>query len=103
MSGGALNPETSVLPLDVSISGAIMELQESGFQITQRVFGECGTPRVITKRSASAAPDHAQDQVDKREAKVDSSGGSLQQATTTVDHSMLRRRQGSAAASSTNK
>ena len=36
--------ETIILPLDINISDAIMSFQESGFQITQKVFDACGKP-----------------------------------------------------------
>ena len=42
--GRAFNVETIILPLDINISDAIMSFQESGFQITQKVFDACGKP-----------------------------------------------------------
>ncbi len=85
---GNFNLETTVLPLDISISSAIMNLQESGFQVTQRAFGLCGQPKVVGRRKREA--------LDKREAKVES--GSIENShldssssTTVVDESMLRR------------
>jgi phage gp29-like protein len=64
----SLNPESVILPLDVTISDAIMNLQDMGFEVTQAVFAKCGTPRVLSKREALAEDAH-----DKREAKVDMS------------------------------
>ena len=40
--------ETIILPLDINISDAIMSFQESGFQITQKVFDACGKPDYLT-------------------------------------------------------
>ena len=48
---GPFNVELIILPLDISISDAIMNFQESGFKVTQSVFEKCGTPRLV-KRSA---------------------------------------------------
>ena len=48
--------ETIILPLDINISDAIMSFQESGFQITQKVFDACGKPDYLrSKREAEAA------------------------------------------------
>ena len=46
--GRAFNVETIILPLDINISDAIMSFQESGFQITQKVFDACGKPDYLT-------------------------------------------------------
>ena len=49
--------ETIILPLDINISDAIMSFQESGFQITQKVFDACGKPNYLNSRSKrEAAP-----------------------------------------------
>ena len=47
--------ETIILPLDINISDAIMSFQESGFQITQKVFDACGKPDYLNSRSKRAA------------------------------------------------
>lgn len=62
--GRAFNVETIILPLDINISDAIMSFQESGFQITQKVFDACGKPDYLTSRSrreaeASASADRS--------------------------------------------
>ena len=45
------------MPLDINISDAIMSFQESGFQITQKVFDACGKPNYLNSRSKrEAAP-----------------------------------------------
>lgn len=59
---GNFNVETVILPIDISISDAIMNFQESGFQISQKVFEVCGQPRVAMRRR-------------KREAVSDNSPG----------------------------
>ncbi|GAU89955.1 hypothetical protein RvY_02445 [Ramazzottius varieornatus] len=41
-----LNIETVVVPLDVKISEAIMNLQEKADNVSQKVFAECGKPRL---------------------------------------------------------
>jgi len=62
-----LNAESVFMPLAVTISDAIMSLQDSGFEVTQKVFARCGTPRVLSKRSA----DPREDEHEKREARVE--------------------------------
>ena len=47
--------ETIILPLDINISDAIMSFQESGFQITQKVFDACGKPDYLNSRSKREA------------------------------------------------
>jgi hypothetical protein len=57
--------ETIVLPLDINISDAIMNFQGSGFQVTQKVFDACGTPKFLTssskrrRRDANAVADRS--------------------------------------------
>merc|ERR1719348_1853489 len=43
---GPFNVETTVEPISIKISDAIMNFQESGFQVTQKVFELCSTPRL---------------------------------------------------------
>merc|ERR1719422_731054 len=43
---GPFNVETTIEPISIKISDAIMNFQESGFQVTQKVFELCGTPRL---------------------------------------------------------
>lgn len=51
LTGGPFNVETNVLNVDISISDAIMQLQESMFHVTQKVFGICGTPRIVKRQA----------------------------------------------------
>merc|ERR1719410_692230 len=51
---GPFNVEMTIEPISIKISDAIMNFQESGFQVTQKVFSLCGTPR-LGKRSALPA------------------------------------------------
>lgn len=55
---GPFNLETVILPLDINISDAIMNFQDSGFQVTQKAFDTCGTPRVLRKREAIIDDQH---------------------------------------------
>eukprot|EP00091_Calanus_sinicus_P008925 TRINITY_DN21224_c0_g1_i1.p1 TRINITY_DN21224_c0_g1~~TRINITY_DN21224_c0_g1_i1.p1 ORF type:complete len:194 (+),score=7.56 TRINITY_DN21224_c0_g1_i1:33-584(+) len=43
---GPFNVEMTIEPISIKISDAIMNFQESGFQVTQKVFELCGTPRL---------------------------------------------------------
>merc|ERR1719219_1445560 len=43
---GPFNVEMTIEPISIKISDAIMNFQESGFQVTQKVFSLCGTPRL---------------------------------------------------------
>merc|ERR1712218_303400 len=52
---GPFNVEMIIHPLDISISDAIMNFQESGLKVTQRVFEKCGTPRLVTRSAASSS------------------------------------------------
>merc|ERR1719228_1379578 len=52
---GPFNVETTIEPISIKISDAIMNFQESGFQVTQKVFELCGTPR-LGKREARSSP-----------------------------------------------
>lgn len=49
---GPFNIELVVDPIDIKISDAIMNFQENGYEISQKVFKGCGQPR-LGKRSAS--------------------------------------------------
>ncbi|OWA51769.1 Glypican-6 [Hypsibius exemplaris] len=48
------NIETVITPIDVKISEAIMNLQEQGQNISNKIFLECGKPR-LSKRAAPAS------------------------------------------------
>merc|ERR1719431_2128698 len=48
---GPFNIEAVVEPIDIKISDAIMNFQESGYEVTQKVFQDCGQPR-MGKRQA---------------------------------------------------
>ena len=48
---GPFNIEAVVEPIDIKISDAIMNFQESGYEVTQKVFQDCGQPR-LGKRQA---------------------------------------------------
>jgi len=52
---GPFNIEMTIEPISIKISDAIMNFQESGFQVTQKVFELCGTPR-LGKREARSSP-----------------------------------------------
>jgi hypothetical protein len=43
---GPFNIEAVVEPIDIKISDAIMNFQESGYEVTQKVFQDCGQPRL---------------------------------------------------------
>jgi len=43
---GPFNIEAVVEPIDIKISDAIMNFQESGYEVTQKVFQDCGQPRI---------------------------------------------------------
>ena len=49
---GPFNIEAVVEPIDIKISDAIMNFQESGYEVTQKVFQDCGQPR-LGKRQVS--------------------------------------------------
>lgn len=49
---GPFNIEAVVEPIDIKISDAIMNFQESGYEVTQKVFQDCGQPR-LGRRQAS--------------------------------------------------
>jgi len=49
---GPFNIEAVVEPIDIKISDAIMNFQESGYEVTQKVFEDCGHPR-LGRRQAS--------------------------------------------------
>lgn len=80
---GPFNVESVILPLDINISDAIMNLQESGFQITQRVFEVCQTPRLVTRDAApnpqfghNDGPRHVQLRTNAQRAQISSRGKS---------------------------
>lgn len=50
---GPFNIEAVVEPIDIKISDAIMNFQESGYEVTQKVFQDCGQPR-LGRRQAGA-------------------------------------------------
>lgn len=50
---GPFNVEMTVEPISIKISDAIMNFQESGFQVTQKVFELCGTPRLGRRQAGS--------------------------------------------------
>ena len=43
---GPFDIEDVVDPIGVKISDAIMNFQNSGFDVTTKVFADCGTPRI---------------------------------------------------------
>jgi hypothetical protein len=43
---GPFDIEDVVDPIGVSISDAIMNFQNSGYEVTGKVFKDCGTPRL---------------------------------------------------------
>ena len=49
---GPFDIEDVVDPIGVKISDAIMNFQNSGYDVTTKVFADCGTPR-IQKRQVS--------------------------------------------------
>lgn len=49
---GPFDIEAVVYPIGVKISDAIMNFQNSGFEVTGKVFEDCGTPK-LTKRDVS--------------------------------------------------
>nr|CAH0102266.1 unnamed protein product [Daphnia galeata] len=51
---GPFNIELVVDPIDIKISDAIMNFQENGYEISQKVFKGCGQPR-LGKRSATTS------------------------------------------------
>ncbi len=55
---GPFNVETVVLPLDISISDAIMNFQDNGFNVAQDVFKACGQPKMYSssRRRREASP-----------------------------------------------
>ena len=50
---GPFDIEEVVDPIGVKISDAIMNFQRSGYEVTEKVKQECGTPR-IQKREVSS-------------------------------------------------
>merc|ERR1719500_1575073 len=50
---GPFNIEMTIEPISIKISDAIMNFQESGFQVTQKVFELCGTPRLGRRQAPS--------------------------------------------------
>ena len=53
---GPFDIEAVVDPIGVKISDAIMNFQNSGYEVTGQVFNDCGTPRLEkrqVKRSSS--------------------------------------------------
>jgi len=48
---GPFNIEAVVEPIDIKISDAIMNFQESGYEVTQKVFQDCGQPRLGKRQS----------------------------------------------------
>lgn len=53
---GPSNIEMVVEPLNIKVSEAIMNFQESGTEVSQRIFTGCGTPKLNRdKRSAKTA------------------------------------------------
>lgn len=50
---GPFNIEAVVEPIDIKISDAIMNFQESGYEVTQKVFQDCGQPRLGKRQSSS--------------------------------------------------
>ena len=100
--------ETIILPLDINISDAIMSFQESGFQITQKVFDACGKPDYLTspgrrerrKREAGAATAAVADRSGSgRAISLDGGGGDRLQRLQGVGHAPEKtRKEGEAAA-----
>ena len=93
--GRAFNVETIILPLDINISDAIMSFQESGFQITQKVFDACGKPDYLTspgrrerrKREAGTATAAVADRSGSgRAISLDGGGGDRLQRLQGVGH-----------------
>ncbi|XP_053361860.1 glypican-4 [Clarias gariepinus] len=50
---GPFNFESVIDPIDVKISEAIMNMQESSMQISQKVFQGCGQPRIASRSRRS--------------------------------------------------
>ena len=50
---GPFNIEAVVEPIDIKISDAIMNFQESGYEVTQKVFQDCGQPRLGRRQASS--------------------------------------------------
>ena len=46
---GPFDIEAVVDPIGVKISDAIMNFQNSGFEVTGKVFEDCGTPKVAKR------------------------------------------------------
>ena len=93
--GRAFNVETIILPLDINISDAIMSFQESGFQITQKVFDACGKPDYLAspgrrerrKREAGTATAAVADRSGSgRAISLDGGGGDRLQRLQGVGH-----------------
>ena len=49
---GPFDIEAVVVPIGLKISDAIMNFQNSGYDVTAKVFQDCGTPR-LQKRQVS--------------------------------------------------
>jgi hypothetical protein len=43
---GPFDIEAVVVPIGLKISDAIMNFQNSGYEVTAKVFQDCGTPRL---------------------------------------------------------
>lgn len=54
---GPFSFEAVVDPIDVKISDAIMNMQDSSLDIKQKVFSGCGSPKGKTKRSVASSSD----------------------------------------------
>ncbi|XP_014661996.1 PREDICTED: glypican-6-like [Priapulus caudatus] len=53
---GPFNIESVVEPINVKISDAIMNFQETGMQVSHKVFSGCGQPRMQRTKRAPATP-----------------------------------------------
>merc|ERR1719259_153958 len=55
---GPFNIEAVVEPIDIKISDAIMNFQESGYEVTQKVFEDCGHPRLGRRQAGGFGYTH---------------------------------------------
>jgi len=70
---GVFNIELVVDPIDIKISDAVMNFQENGYEVSQKVFKGCGKPR-LDKRSAPQM-DFAPVKFDRRSGGGGGGGG----------------------------
>ena len=72
---GPFNIEAVVEPIDIKISDAIMNFQESGYEVTQKVFQDCGQPRLGRRQASNGGFGYSVPQQTNRQMRPTTAAG----------------------------